>query len=76
MEDKDGFLEEALIEKNVKRRCIVFSVCIGENIINQGNNDALTFLLNALVKCQEKLKPDDFVCFNIGSSSHLLTFDY
>ena len=47
---------QGLIEKNVKRRCIVFSVCIGENIINQGNNDALTFLLNALVKCQEKLK--------------------
>lgn len=76
-ESSDEYLNETIINKfaDVKRRCVVFSVCITENILGESSNDSLTFLLNGLVKCQEKLKPDDYVCFNIGSSSHLMAFD-
>lgn len=76
--EDSNILDQDSIDKqaDIKRRCVVFTVCISENIINQGSNEALTALLNALEQCQDKLKPNDYICFNIGNSSHKMTFDF
>lgn len=60
----------------VKRRCIVMSVCLADNIVDQTNTvDSLAALQEAIHAFTRQLKPTDFICFNIGNSSRALLCD-
>lgn len=69
--------EEVEIEGN---RYIVFSFVLTENLVindEEGyNNDALTGLADSLNKALSKLRPDDYVCFNIANAQVKLFDDF
>jgi hypothetical protein len=41
----------------------------------QGTTDTVKALQNALLDCIKKLRPTDYVCFNIGNAKEFLVCD-
>ena len=68
-------LQQSLLESRIERRCIVITVCLSSNLITLGSSDSVTKLQNALISCLRKLRPDDYVCLNIGNASEVLVCD-
>ena len=75
-DDLNDSIDSFDFRNEVRRRCIVLSVCFDYKIVEQTNTiDSLAPLIEAIHAFNRKLKSDDYVCFNFGSDSKLLLCD-
>lgn len=69
-----GFDEDKLVSK---KRVIVFSICLDTELLNTENENTriLDVIHDAIIQFYNKLRPDDYICFNIGNEDQLLDND-
>lgn len=63
--------------QNAKKRCIVLTILLPESILKMDASelDSVIELKKAIIAFVGKLKPNDYVCFNIGNNSRKMQND-
>ena len=73
------FQKTPLIERDkpiFDKRVVMLTVCLSSQVLNPNRtSDVLAALNDAIVGFVSKLKPNDFLCVNIGNSGDILEND-